>query len=99
MCHSNIDWPRKCSCSSITYHGGITVMNLNVLYQPFRHMGFGLGYTGLFLNFSATSSGLGSFQGKRPRRATKSATSSCALRAPNSSSSDGKVEAVFDEVK
>jgi hypothetical protein len=46
------------------YHGGITVMNLNVLYQPFRHVGFGLGYTGSFLNFSATSSGLGSFQGK-----------------------------------
>ena len=52
---------------SLTYeqfHVGITVMNLNVLYQPFRHLGFGLGYTGLFLNFSATSSGLGSFQGK-----------------------------------
>ena len=27
------------------YHGGITVMGLNVLYQPFRHLGFGIGYT------------------------------------------------------
>jgi hypothetical protein len=52
---------------SLTYdqfHGGITVMGLNLLYQPFRHVGFALGYTGLFLNFSATSSGLGSLQGK-----------------------------------
>jgi hypothetical protein len=46
------------------YHGGITVLGLNLLYQPFRHVGFGVGYTGLFLNFSATSTGLGSFQGK-----------------------------------
>jgi hypothetical protein len=46
------------------YHGGITVLGLNLLYQPFRHVGFGIGYTGMFLNFSATSSGLGSFQGK-----------------------------------
>jgi hypothetical protein len=46
------------------YHGGITVLGLNLLYQPFRHIGFGLGYTALFLNFSTTSSGLGSFQGK-----------------------------------
>jgi hypothetical protein len=46
------------------YHGGITVLGLNLLYQPFRHVGFGLGYTALFLNFSATSSGLGSFEGK-----------------------------------
>jgi hypothetical protein len=43
------------------YHGGITVMGLNLLYQPFEHVGFGLGYTGLFLNFSA---GQGSFEGK-----------------------------------
>ena len=46
------------------YHGGITYMNFSLLYQPFRHIGFGVGYTGLFLNFSATSSGLGSLQGK-----------------------------------
>jgi hypothetical protein len=46
------------------YHGGITVLGLNLQYQPFRHIGFALGYTALFLNFSATSSGLGSFQGK-----------------------------------
>jgi len=46
------------------YHGGITVLGLNLLYQPFRHVGFGIGYTGLFLNFQADSTGLGSFQGK-----------------------------------
>jgi hypothetical protein len=46
------------------YHGGITVLGLNLLYQPFRHVGFGVGYTGLFLNFQADSTGLGSFQGK-----------------------------------
>ena len=46
------------------YHGGITVLGLNLLYQPFRHFGFGIGYTGIFLNFSADSTGLGSFQGK-----------------------------------
>jgi hypothetical protein len=46
------------------YHGGITYLGLNLLYQPFRHFGFGVGYTGIFLNFSADSTGLGSFQGK-----------------------------------
>jgi hypothetical protein len=46
------------------YHGGITVLGLNLLYQPFRHVGFGVGYTGLFLNFQADSTGLGSLQGK-----------------------------------
>ena len=46
------------------YHGGITVLGLNLLYQPFRHVGFGIGYTALFLNFQADSTGLGSFQGK-----------------------------------
>ena len=46
------------------YHGGIQVLGLNLLYQPFRHVGFGVGYTGLFLNFQADSTGLGSFQGK-----------------------------------
>ena len=46
------------------YHGGITVLGLNLLYQPFRHVGFGLGYTALYLNLSAASSGLGEFQGK-----------------------------------
>ena len=43
------------------YHGGITALGLNVLYQPFQHVGFGVGYRALFVNFSATS---GSFQGK-----------------------------------
>jgi hypothetical protein len=46
------------------YHGGITVLGVHLLYQPFRHVGFGVGYTGLFLNFQADSTGLGSLQGK-----------------------------------
>ena len=46
------------------YHGGITSIGLNVLYQPFRHFGFGIGYQALFVNFSADSTGLTSFQGK-----------------------------------
>jgi hypothetical protein len=46
------------------YHGGITVLGLNPQYQPFRHVGVSLGYTALFLNLQADSSGLGSFQGK-----------------------------------
>ena len=58
---ARLDW---FSLTYQQYHGGITVLGLNLLYQPFRHVGFGLGYTGLFLNFSADSTGLGSFQGK-----------------------------------
>jgi hypothetical protein len=46
------------------YHGGITSIGLDLLYQPFRHVGFGLGYKALYVNFQADSTGLGSFQGK-----------------------------------
>jgi hypothetical protein len=46
------------------YHGGITSMGLNVLYQPFRHFGVGVGWQTLFVNFSADSTGVTSFQGK-----------------------------------
>jgi len=43
------------------YSGGITVMGVDLLYQPFRHLGFGLGYHSLQVNFQATS---GDFVGK-----------------------------------
>jgi hypothetical protein len=43
------------------YHGGITALGLELLYQPFRHVGFGLGYQSLFINFEATR---GDFVGK-----------------------------------
>jgi len=46
------------------YHGSITAVELDVLYQPFRHVGFGLGYKTLVIDFQADSTGLGSFQGK-----------------------------------
>ena len=46
------------------YHGSITSLGLDVLYQPFRHVGFGVGYKTLIIDFEATSTGLGSFQGK-----------------------------------
>lgn len=31
------------------YDGSLTALNLDVLYQPFRHVGFGAGYRGLFV--------------------------------------------------
>ena len=36
------------------YSGGITVMGLDLLYQPFRHVGFGLGFRSMLLNFTDT---------------------------------------------
>ena len=36
------------------YSGGITVMGLDLLYQPFRHVGFGLGFRSMLLNFEDT---------------------------------------------
>ena len=43
------------------YSGSITAMGLELLYQPFRHVGFGLGYQSLFIDFEATR---GDFIGK-----------------------------------
>jgi len=43
------------------YHGGLTSFALDLLYTPFKHVGFGIGWLGMELNFSSTS---GSFQGK-----------------------------------
>ena len=31
------------------YDGSLTALNLDILYQPFRHVGFGAGYRGLFV--------------------------------------------------
>ncbi len=38
------------------YDGGITSTALDLLYQPFRHVGFGVGYRSLFLELEATKS-------------------------------------------
>jgi len=46
------------SLSYAQYSGGITVIGLDLLYQPFRHVGFGLGYRGMFMNFEDTGSTL-----------------------------------------
>jgi len=43
------------------YSGSITGMGLELLYQPFRHFGFGVGYQSLFIDFEATR---GDFVGK-----------------------------------
>ena len=43
------------------YSGSITGMGLELLYQPFRHVGFGVGYQSLFIDFEATR---GDFVGK-----------------------------------
>jgi len=39
-----------------TYDGNITSMALDLNYQPFRHVGFGLGYRSLFILLKATGS-------------------------------------------
>jgi hypothetical protein len=43
------------------YSGSITGMGLELLYQPFRHFGLGVGYQSLFIDFEATR---GDFIGK-----------------------------------
>jgi hypothetical protein len=45
----------RLSLTSGQYSGGITVMGLDLLYQPFRYVGFGLGYRSMFMNFEDTS--------------------------------------------
>jgi hypothetical protein len=52
------------SLSYQQYHGGMTSIAVNALYQPFRHFGVGVGYQALYVNFSADSTGLTSFEGK-----------------------------------
>jgi hypothetical protein len=58
---ARLDW---FSLTYQQYHGSITVIGLDVLYQPFRHVGFGVGYRAMVIDFQADSTGLGSFQGK-----------------------------------
>jgi len=55
---ARLDW---LSLNINQYSGGITVMSVSVLYQPFRHVGFGAGYQFLGVDYQSTS---GSFQGK-----------------------------------
>jgi len=55
---ARVDW---FSLTYNQYSGGITVTTANLLYQPFRHLGFGIGWETLFLHFSSSS---GSWQGK-----------------------------------
>ena len=37
------------------YSGDITSMAMDVLYQPFRHVGFGLGYRAMFIDLTSTT--------------------------------------------
>jgi len=55
---ARLDW---LSLNVNQYSGGISVISVNVLYQPFRHLGFGAGYQFMSVEFQSTS---GSFQGK-----------------------------------
>ncbi len=38
------------------YSGGITSIAMDLLYQPFRHVGFGIGYRSMYIDFSSTNS-------------------------------------------
>jgi hypothetical protein len=44
----------RLSLSYDKYDGSLTSLALDVSYQPFRHVGFGLGYRALFLSVTAT---------------------------------------------
>ena len=55
---ARLDW---LSLTYQQYQGGITSMAFDVLYQPFQHVGFGIGWRSLYVNFQATS---GHFVGK-----------------------------------
>lgn len=37
------------------YSGGITSMALDLLYQPFRHVGFGVGYRSMYVDVTSTN--------------------------------------------
>jgi len=51
---SRVDW---LSLSYDKYSGSITSLSADLMYQPFRHLGFGLAYRSLFVDFSSTNSG------------------------------------------
>jgi len=55
---ARLDW---LSLTVNQYSGGISVGSVSVLYQPFKHLGFGAGYQFMSVDFQSTS---GSFQGK-----------------------------------
>jgi hypothetical protein len=55
---SRIDW---LSLSYNQYSGSITSLSADLMYQPFRHFGFGLAYRSLFIHFESTNS---NFTGK-----------------------------------
>jgi len=55
---ARLDW---LSLTYQQYHGGITSIGVDVLYQPFQHFGVGIGWRSLNVNFQATS---GRFVGK-----------------------------------
>jgi hypothetical protein len=47
----------RLSLSYKNYDGSLTAMGLDLMYQPFRHVGFGLGYRNLFINLDAEDDG------------------------------------------
>lgn len=47
----------RLSLSYQNYDGSLTAMGLDLMYQPFRHVGFGLGYRSLYINLDAEASG------------------------------------------
>jgi hypothetical protein len=51
---TRVDW---LSLSYDKYGGRITSLGADLMYQPFRHVGFGLGYRSLFVHLESTSSG------------------------------------------
>jgi hypothetical protein len=45
------------SLSYENYDGSLTAVGLDVMYQPFRHVGFGLGFRNLLIDFEAEKDG------------------------------------------
>jgi len=45
------------SISYENYDGSLTAVGLDVMYQPFRHVGFGLGFRNLLIDFEAEKDG------------------------------------------
>lgn len=51
---SRVDW---LSLSYSQYSGSITSVSADLMYQPFRHLGFGVAFRSLFVDFTSTNSG------------------------------------------
>lgn len=45
------------SLSYENYDGSLTALGIDIAYQPFRHVGFGVGYRSLFIDLEAEKSG------------------------------------------